>query len=69
MSGLTDGPINSFPSHLPCRAEVPDLGRSATFVQSWIREWELSEACLFIPKGRFHLLLFITIVLDTTRGI
>jgi hypothetical protein len=35
--------------------------------ESWIREWELSEACLFIPKGSFHLLLLIAIVLATTR--
>jgi hypothetical protein len=30
--------------------------------ESWVREWELSEACLFIPKGYFHLLLRIAIV-------
>jgi hypothetical protein len=35
--------------------------------ESWVREWELSGACLFIPKGRFHLLLLIIIVLATTQ--
>jgi hypothetical protein len=36
--------------------------------ESWVRERELSEACLFIPKGSFHLLLLITIVLAATRS-
>jgi hypothetical protein len=35
--------------------------------ESWVREWEVSEACLFIPKGSLHLLLLTTIVLTTTR--
>jgi hypothetical protein len=35
--------------------------------ESWVRDRGLSEACLFIPKGSFHLLLLITIVLATTR--
>jgi hypothetical protein len=26
--------------------------RSALFEESWVRDRELSEACLFIPKGR-----------------
>jgi hypothetical protein len=33
----------------------------------WVGVGVLSEACLFIPKGSFHLLLLIAIVLVTTQ--
>jgi hypothetical protein len=35
--------------------------------ESWVRERKLSEACVFVPKGSFHILLLIAIVLATTR--
>jgi hypothetical protein len=35
--------------------------------ESWVRDRGFSEACLFTPKGSFHLLLLITLVLATTR--
>jgi hypothetical protein len=54
------------------KAELIDTPLDKTTVDdvpkdSWGREWELCAACLFIPKGSFHLLLLITIVLITTR--
>jgi hypothetical protein len=33
--------------------------------ESWVEVGVLSEACLFIPKGSFHLLLIIAIGLTT----
>jgi hypothetical protein len=35
--------------------------------ESWVRDRGLSEACLFILRGRYHLLLLIAIVLALTR--
>jgi hypothetical protein len=39
----------------------------AIIEESWVGVGVLSEACLFIPKGSFHLLLLIAIVLALTR--
>jgi hypothetical protein len=54
----------AFPFPSDTTAEVAADG---TAEESWVREWELSEACLFIPEGSFHLMLLIAIVLATTR--
>jgi hypothetical protein len=37
------------------------------FEESWVGVGVLSEACLFIPKGSFHLRLLIAIVIALTR--
>jgi hypothetical protein len=49
------------------RIVAPFVDQGASIEESWVREWELSEACLFVPKGSFHLLLLIAIVLATTQ--
>jgi hypothetical protein len=41
--------------------------RLAVFDESWVGVGVLSEACLFILRGRYHLLLLIAIVLVLTR--
>jgi hypothetical protein len=44
-------------------ARVPLTGGD----ESWVGVGVLSEACLFILRGRYHLLLLIAIVLALTR--
>jgi hypothetical protein len=54
------------PGRLSTRLTVPKRATYAT-EEGWVREWELSEACLFIPKVSFQLPLLTAIVLVTTR--